>query len=200
MRRGFYQNQINRNREGAVFQGEYLEFIRSCDIRLHIIHTIPDNIDRVQELVQRTNQMNFSGNRYQRQSIEELINTPEFDKYTLQCEDKFGNYGTVGFCVVDNRKPQLIDLMFSCRIQSKRIEHAFISWLLHHYRALNFDIMYAKYKKTPKNTPAGQVFKDFGFNEIQNINNDINYEFDLTGEIPWDGLIIIELEGEQWTP
>ena len=51
----------------------------------------------------------------------------------LSCEDRFGSYGIAGFGIVDSREPRMTDLMFSCRIQSKRIEHAFLGHIIQRY-------------------------------------------------------------------
>lgn len=194
-RREFYQSQSKRHKMESSFSGDYLDFVRECNIKLNIASFTANVADRIHELVQRTNQMNFSGNRYSRDEINALLENSELDTYCMQCEDKFGDYGTVGFCIVDNTKPQLIDLMFSCRIQSKRVEHAFISWLLQRYKAQNNNQFSAIYNKTPKNEPSGRVFADIGFSEIENINNKIIYQFDLQQPIPNEDVLTITFKG-----
>ena len=194
LRREFYKNQNKRKKDLESFSGDYLDFIKSCNIKLSISKAIPENADRIQELVQRTNQMNFSGNRYQREEIEKLLINSELDNYCIKCEDKFGDYGTVGFCIIDNKVPQLIDLMFSCRIQSKRVEHAFLSWILLKYHKEGLNKFSVRYCKTDKNTPAGKVFGDLGFKETERIQDIIIYEYDYKQEIQPDGLINIEFD------
>jgi len=199
-RREFYQNQSKRKAVESSFSGGYLDFILSCNIELYIDKATIDSADRIQELVQRTNQMNFSGNRYQREEIDVLLKRPDLDNYCIRCKDKFGDYGTVGFCVVDNNQPTLIDLMFSCRIQSKRIEHAFITWVLYHYRDSGSSSFNVEYNKTPKNSPAGKVFVDLGFNQVNVDGNRIYYKYNLSDTIKSDGLMSIQFEGELWEP
>jgi FkbH-like protein len=199
-RREFYKNQKIRKEAVEKFSGDYLKFVASCDIKISIIKAQSNNIDRIQELVQRTNQMNFTGNRYSQKEISDLINNPNLDNYCITCKDKFGDYGTVGFCIVDAKTPQLSDLMFSCRIQSKRVEHAFLSWLLHTTRDKGSVKFSAIYNKTEKNTPVGAVFDDLGFSVVSNTNNNMIYSFDLSKNIPWDNLISIDYEGQEWQP
>ena len=52
---------------------------------------------------------------------------------SLVASDRFGSYGVIGFSIVDRREPRMTDLMFSCRVQSKRVEHAFLAYLLGKY-------------------------------------------------------------------
>jgi len=79
----------------------------------------------VHELVQRTNQLNFSGNRYTRSDLEKLLSEPGMFPFTIVCTDRFGDYGLVGFCLLDTTSNTITDMMYSCRVQAKHVEHAF---------------------------------------------------------------------------
>ena len=46
------------------FDGDYFEFLRACEIELKIHRLNQENLERVHELAQRTNQMNFSTMEY----------------------------------------------------------------------------------------------------------------------------------------
>ena len=147
-----------------------------------------DNLQRVHELTQRTNQMNFSGNRYELEQLEKMINKKNISAIVLDCRDKFGNYGTVGFCVIDNRRPIMNDLMFSCRIQSKRVEHAFLSYILNKYAGRDF---FVRYRKTQKNAPSGKVFDDFAFETLE-IKNGISFLiFRREREVPPNNIVSV---------
>jgi len=166
-RRAMYREESVRQEVASGFGGDYLSFLRGCDIKLHIRPMNAATIQRVHELTQRTNQMNFSGNRYDRSVLEQILGNPDLDTFVLECEDRFGSYGAVGFSIVDKREPRMTDLMFSCRIQSKRVEHAFLSYLIRKYGSdLHRDFL-ANYRKTSRNAPSGQVFQDIGFEEVQ---------------------------------
>ncbi len=190
-RREFYLNQQRRDSFEASFSGDYVEFIRGCQMVMGIDRK-QKNVDRIQELVQRTNQMNFSGNRYSREKLIELLDDTQLDSFSITCADRFGDYGTVGFCLVENDKPRLIDLMFSCRVQSKRVEHAFLQWLLEFYRKRGKQDFHAVYMKTEKNTPAGRVFEDLGFKIIDNKDNLYFYHYNLSQPVPQDNIVSID--------
>jgi predicted enzyme involved in methoxymalonyl-ACP biosynthesis len=85
----------------------------------------------------------------------------------------------------------MTDLMFSCRIQSKRVEHAFLTWLMRKYISESGGDFYANYRKTPRNAPSGQVFADMAMKEIA-INAGVSsLRFSAEREIPDDGVIEI---------
>lgn len=164
-RKQFYISEIHRKVKLKNFDGKYFDFLRECRIKLEISKLKAENIKRVYELTQRTNQMNFSGNRYQKKDVEAMLNNKDLDAYVMNCTDKYGEYGIVGFGVIKKSENRLVDLMFSCRIQSKRVEHAFITFCLKKYLPKgNFNVTY---KQTEKNKFSARVFNDFGFETIK---------------------------------
>lgn len=164
-RRKMYQVERTRQDSAKSFGGDYKSFLKSSNIKITIQPLSGENLERVHELTQRTNQMNFSGNRYNRELLRKILQTSTLDTYVLSCDDRFGSYGIVGFGIVDNRQPRLTDLMFSCRIQSKRVEHAFLGYIIRKYIAITGRDFCADYRKTPRNTPSGRVFADLGMEE-----------------------------------
>ncbi len=162
-RRSLYREQNVRNDAREQFAGGYTAFLRDCRLRLTIRPLHESTLVRVHELTQRTNQMNFSGNRYTLAQLQAILADPAIDTYVLDCEDRFGSYGTIGFCTVNNQSNCMTDLMFSCRIQSKRIEHAFLSFLLQRRRERSFGDFYVTYRKTPRNEASAAVFTDLAF-------------------------------------
>jgi FkbH-like protein len=185
MRRSFYKNQQVRKCATEDFQGNYYDFVKSCEINLRITNGKIENIERIHELLQRTNQMNFSGNRYTKPELEHILNSPKYETFQLKCDDKFGDYGTVGFCVFQTEHLQIIDLAFSCRVQSKRVEHAFIQWLIEKSGKRSQGSFLATYNKTEKNTQSGKVFSDLNFSVV----SDSLYSFSLKAPLEKDNLI-----------
>jgi len=192
-RRKMYRVETQRRGLAESFADDYLAFLRHCEIRLNIRPMIEENLERVHELTQRTNQMNFSGNRYDRSVLKQILSTPYLDTYVLDVEDRFGTYGVVGFCIVDSRVPLMTDLMFSCRIQSKRVEHAFLAYLIRKYIAETGMDFWANYRKTPRNAPSGRVFLDLGMQESENKAGVSRLVFPQDRMVPDDGIVKITL-------
>jgi predicted enzyme involved in methoxymalonyl-ACP biosynthesis len=87
----------------------------------------------------------------------------------------------------------MTDLMFSCRIQSKRVEHAFLAYLIHKYSAQTGREFRANYRKTPRNAPAGQVFADLGMQELENKDGVSRLMFPKDRTVPDDGVVKISM-------
>jgi FkbH-like protein len=190
-RRKMYQMENQRQAVAEGFGDDYKAFLKHCAIQVTLRPMTSENLDRVHELTQRTNQMNFSGNRYDRARLIEVLRSPHLDTFVIKCEDKFGTYGVVGFAIVDSREPRLTDLMFSCRIQAKRVEHAVLSHIISKYTSETRKIFYANYKKTPRNEPSGRVFDDMGFRESGTLDGTSLLVVTTDTVAPPDGVIQI---------
>jgi FkbH-like protein len=190
-RRLMYQQESLRETMAEKHGDNYLNFLRECQMEMRLEPLSEANLVRVHELTQRTNQMNFSGNRYNRAALEQVVQTGNLDTYVISCKDRFGSYGIVGFSMVDPKDPRMVDLMFSCRVQSKRVEHAFLMYLVNRYRQAGASDFWVNYRKTPKNTPSGRVFNDIGMEELQTVEGLSTLVFRATKAAESDGLVKI---------
>ena len=164
-RRKMYQQQISRELHQEEFGEDYIGFLASCDIVLEISGYAEEERERVAELTQRTNQLNFSGHKYSRDELREIVANPALGKYILRCSDKYGSYGAVGFCLVRNTAEavEIVDFMLSCRVQSKFIEQALFSHLLEHHNPRSATSIWVNFHQTGRNTPARRVLEAIGF-------------------------------------
>ena len=44
--------------------------------------------------------MNFSGNRYDKETLNRIMGSCNHETFVMWCADRFGDYGTVGFAVL----------------------------------------------------------------------------------------------------
>lgn len=190
-RRLLYREQQVRDIAQREFQGDYMAFLRGCGVRLNVRPMVEANLERVHELAQRTNQMNFSGNRYTREQLRNLLADVNVDTYVMECEDRFGAYGIIGFGTVHRPERCMTDLMFSCRIQAKRVEHAFVSHILRKYRKSGDDDFLVNFRKTKKNSAPGKVFEDFGFEIVNVVDGVTKLVYRGKRDIPDDAIVAI---------
>ncbi len=188
-RKTFYANEAKRKKLSDDYEGEYFDFLHTCNIELEIEPLKEAHFERVYELTQRTNQMNFSGNRYTKDDISNIYGNTDLSAYILRCKDRFGDYGIIGFGIIKKSKNRLVDLMFSCRIQSKRVEHAFLTHILERY--LESGDFWVKYNHTEKNKFSAQVFYDFGFETIQKEGAFRELRFSQNRDIHNDNIITV---------
>ena len=100
--------------------GSNEEFLLSSNIKVDINTDCENEIDRLSEMIMRTNQLNFTKNRMEKDELIRLINEEGVDAGYVSAKDRFGDYGIIGMYVVKNG--ELIHFLFSCRTIGMGIE------------------------------------------------------------------------------
>jgi FkbH-like protein len=164
-RRRYYQEAILRDADQIEYKNDYNMFLASCETKLEISPYDEADFDRVVELAQRTNQLNFSGTKYKRPEVASLLADQDLEKYVLRCSDKYGSYGTVGLGLVRRREHEIRveEFMLSCRVQGRLIEQAFFHHLLRRSNAAEFKKLRVNFHPTSRNKPAAQVLHRLDF-------------------------------------
>lgn len=96
------------------------EFLFESAIQVKIFNDCENEIDRIYELVDRTNQLNYTKNKSSKDEIKELIKSKKIEKGYIIASDKYGKYGVVGFYAKE--KNVLVHFLFSCRTLGLGIE------------------------------------------------------------------------------
>lgn len=96
------------------------EFLFSSNIQVRIQADCQSQLDRIAELVLRSNQLNYTKRRDTKEELERLICDPDCNCGCVFVSDNFGDYGMVGFFAIKNQK--CIHFLFSCRTIGQGIE------------------------------------------------------------------------------
>ncbi|MDX1756596.1 MAG: HAD-IIIC family phosphatase [Marinobacter sp.] len=102
-------------------------FLRQSDIRIEVCDTPLTHLDRIAELVERTNQLNFTKVRLDQQQLRMQLQQPGVQAAAIRVVDRYADYGWVGFYLLADGR--LEHFVFSCRILNMGVEQ----WL---YRKL----------------------------------------------------------------
>lgn len=95
-------------------------FLYASNIRVTMHQNCVDIIERLHELILRSNQLNFTKKRISLEELSAIIVNPEYECGYVSVTDNFGDYGVVGFYAkTDNR---LDHFVFSCRTMGQMIE------------------------------------------------------------------------------
>ena len=95
-------------------------FLFASNTRVSIQHDCLEQLDRIHELILRTNQLNFTKNRCSKEELQELLHDSDVQSGYVTVKDAFGDYGIVGFYAVKNNK--CIHFLFSCRTIGQGVE------------------------------------------------------------------------------
>jgi FkbH-like protein len=118
-------------------EGTNEAFLRSCDIRIGLFTDAVSESDRLFELVNRTNQLNFTKRRPDRDQFDTLLADTRRATGYVRVRDRYGDYGICGFFSLDPGNRVLTDFLFSCRILNMGVEE----WLYDHLGRPSLDVV-----------------------------------------------------------
>ena len=156
-RRRTAQYKENRARQDALVKSENLaQFLESLDLQVDIQTMRPDQLPRVAELVQRTNQFNTTAVRRTGSEIESGIASNEFEVWVVSVRDRFGDYGLVGavFCVRTQGALEVDTFVLSCRVLGRGVEFQIVRELGRKAREEERSDVVLRYRETRRNVPA----------------------------------------------
>ena len=81
----------------------------------------------------------------------------------LACSDKFGDYGVIGFAIVDTERFHVENFFMSCRVQHKKVDHAFFAWLITQAMRHGRDTVSTVFHFSGRNQSARQVLEEMAF-------------------------------------
>ena len=159
--------------------GSLEDYLVSLELRVEMRQAREEDLPRVAQLTQKTNQFNLSLKRRTLQEIRAL--QPGFDIWVLSASDRFGDYGLVGGCIarVDNGALMVDTLLVSCRALGRGVEDAFLHGIAQRAQSAGAKKLQATYAAGTRNEPIKHFLERGGFLSRENGT----YELALT-QIP----------------
>ena len=135
------------------------EVFRELGVEVEIHPLLEDEVKRVAQLSQKSNQFNVCTNRRTEDEIRALAR--EGLVVTVHAKDKFGDQGLVAYVIV--RDAEILDWVMSCRTMGRGIEErveAEVERLLHERGVSR---VAARWRDSGRNAPVKGLFERFGF-------------------------------------
>jgi FkbH-like protein len=175
----FYIQQNRRSQIENTLTSD--DFLKQCRFKIDVKKMQPFEVDRVTELIQRTNQLNTSIKRYTKKQIIAFGRDQSCDVFTVNVSDKYGDYGLVGVCIAfgSNTIYEIDTLLFSCRVMSKGVEDYTLTSVLNCAMARNFDRVALRFKEGPKNEQMRTILRNNNFIESAAEGDIVVYIFNL---------------------
>lgn len=176
-RRQMYRTEEKRNKAREESKSNVEEFLKKCEIQISVFNPYKE-VEKLRcyELVQRTNQLNMSGVKYDIKEFEKVVSLKEYSTFAFSCKDLFGEYGIVGFCQYKVIEKTLVftEFAMSCRVAGKFIESALFSYLL---KDTGVDEVLFRIKITEKNSLLRKTLEDIGLAIKESNESEILYSF-----------------------
>lgn len=165
-RRAMYQSDARRNEVQAAFSGPEESFLRSLEMNLTLTPACEDDLQRAEELTQRTNQLNTTGITYSYEDLREKMLSSDYRLIMAGLTDRYGDYGKIGLVLINETDDAwtIELLLMSCRVMSRGVGGAIISFLRQQC-AKNGKSLYARFRETDRNRMMYITYRFAGFRE-----------------------------------
>ena len=132
-----YKLLEQRKRDETQVSGSNEAFLRSCDVRVLLDYDVESHLDRAIELINRTNQLNYTKRRLPedqeeaRTALRDVLRRHDRAAALVRVVDNYGDYGYVGFFLLhtgpreyagNTVTAQLEHFCFSCRTLGMLVE------------------------------------------------------------------------------
>jgi FkbH-like protein len=123
------------------------------------------DLDRLIELIQRTNQFNTTTKRRSRSEVSALLRSSRHAVYVASFKDRFGDLGLVAAIIVERAEDQVVvfdSVIMSCRAIGFCLEQLLVRRTLEAEPARAYRGLITP---TERNAPAAGLFRHMGFTE-----------------------------------
>jgi len=170
-----YQAAAKRNelRSGRELDDWLRELKTWCEV-----HTMrEDEIARVAQLSQRTNQFNATTVRRSPDEIRTLADNPGHSIYVAYAGDRFGDEGLIAYVLVrrEGDEAEILDWVMSCRAMNRRVEYQIETKVERDLSAKGAKTLHAVWRQTAKNAPVAELFDSFGFARVSDSPDERHY-------------------------
>ncbi|MCA2265757.1 HAD-IIIC family phosphatase [Mycobacterium marseillense] len=165
------------------------DYLRSLDLEVRIYRDAREQIPRIAELTQKSNQFNLTTRRYTPGEVVALMDRADSTVYSFEVSDRFGKCGVTGVIVVDfTSEHAVVDaFLMSCRVIGRGVEFAVWRAVLEDSRIHGKRALSASYLPTAKNTQVADFFDRLGLSKVEESEDGCRrYEIQLDDFRPAD--------------
>jgi FkbH-like protein len=146
------------------------EFLAGLHMQAQMSPVSTQNISRVTQLLNKTNQFNLTTRRHTQAHIEQLARRDDAWTGVFQLSDRFGDHGIIGVMLcapVEEAETWEIDTwLMSCRVLGRQMENYMLHQLLQAAHTAGIKRLIGIYRPTAKNAQVSQLYERFGFREV----------------------------------
>ena len=174
----YKQNAMRQAAENSF--GDYTDYLLSLQMTGEIGAFSAAHSERITQLINKTNQFNFTTRRYTQGEIEEIIEDKNNHiSIYAKLVDKFGDNGitTCLIASVENSVANIDLWVMSCRVFKRHLEYAMFDYLVEKCRQMGIQTITASYIPSAKNIIIKDFYESIGFELISETDKEKRYVF-----------------------
>ena len=140
-----------------------------------------ENIERIYQLINKTNQFNLTTKRMNINETKKIINNSSFLSIVGNLTDKFGENGIVTILIAKIKKNriEIIQWLMSCRVFNRGLEFAVFDQLISWCKNKSISTIHGFYIPTKKNLIVKNFYENLNFKKIDKNTKNTKWEFKI---------------------
>jgi FkbH-like protein len=173
-RRLMYIEDMQRKKDEHEYVGPKKEFLLSLNMIFSISEAIEEDLQRAEELTERTNQLNTTGTTYSFEELKKYMHSDGHKLFICELKDKYGSYGKIGLALIEIKEEywNLKLLLMSCRVMTRGVGTVLLYFIMSEAKKAGKKLM-ADFKKTDRNRMMFITFKFANFKIVENKGSEV---------------------------
>ena len=177
----FYNSNTQRKACEFSFR-DYGAFLASLEMQAEIAPFHPIYVERITQLINKTNQFNLTTRRYTSAEVEAIAQDPSCISLYGRLSDRFGDNGLVSVLIghVSDHTVEVDAWLMSCRVFKREMELSMFDALVEQCQALGIRTIVGIYIPSKKNGLVAGHYASLGFKRTeQNSHNRQVWRYDV---------------------
>lgn len=179
LKRSKYYSDNNKRFKEELAHENYKDFLKSLNMNSEIEFFKKEYLDRITQLVNKTNQFNLTTKRYTINEIESIFKDDSYIPIYGKLSDKFGDNGLVSviICKISGDISIIECWLMSCRVIKREMEYEMFNKLVDICKLKNIKKIRGLFYPTSKNNMVSNLFSELGFDLLEkDANNNTSWE------------------------
>lgn len=164
------------------------DYLKSLEMTLSLSHFDAMGLQRIVQLINKSNQFNLTTRRYSETDISAIMDDPH--SFTLQARlsDRFGDNGMISTIICKESAHGVWDIdtwLMSCRVMGRSVEKAMLNEIVERGRFFKIKTLRGLYKKTAKNSMVQDHYKNLQFHYETSTGDDTFWTLSLDDYEPY---------------
>lgn len=182
----YRQDQLRKEEEQRIDNNA--EFLASLSMEFFLSPASVEDLQRVEELTVRTNQLNATGYAYSYDELRGFLESPRHTLLVAELVDKYGSYGKIGVALIERESDvwTLKLMLMSCRVMARGVGSVMLQYIVNQAYE-NGARIEAEFLPTDRNRVMYITYKFAGFREVGALPNNgikLGHPADRSGAYP----------------
>ena len=200
------RTELYRARRGAELARaqatDLSDFLASLEMRSALEPFGPRCLERVTQLVNKTNQFNLTGRRLTRAELESLASDPAAVTLAARLSDRFGDHGLVAavFARGEGGVLAIDGWVMSCRVLRRGLSALLLNELVARARSLGARELHGAFRPSGRNELVREHYARLGFERVSANGREDRWRLPTTDYEPRDTFIALAPSPEEPLP